>query len=312
MHKRRINQFALTLTIKPNGPLLIKSGLDSAADPTLPQMSFVRTQHPHGGETVYLPGSSLKGVIRSHSERILRTVFPNNRHKCCDPLERGCEKEADRKTGSAAVYKTSCLACRIYGSTAVGSHFFINDAYPEVPLNNLELRHNVAINRRNGAAQRGALFDMEVAVTGDFQTTLYLHNFELWQIGLLALALRDIDAGHVRIGFAKSRGLGAVHIDFNEAVLQYTTLAGAQEETYKSHIYGVTTAMPQSGAETASHYGFQETDSQPYEQGEVTADWGNTFIKATETTDIQALFKAGVAAWQEMLQAPEPAVNGGN
>ena len=62
MHKALLCELHLDFAIEPRGPLLIKSGREAGADPTLPDMNFVRTYHPTLGETVYLPGSSLKGV----------------------------------------------------------------------------------------------------------------------------------------------------------------------------------------------------------------------------------------------------------
>jgi CRISPR/Cas system CSM-associated protein Csm3 (group 7 of RAMP superfamily) len=72
MHKRFVNQCTIDLTIVPCGPILIKSGKEGA-DPTKPDMEFVETYHA-GGRSIYLPGSSLKGAIRAHAERIVRTV----------------------------------------------------------------------------------------------------------------------------------------------------------------------------------------------------------------------------------------------
>ena len=78
MHKRLLNEAILEVAIQPQGPILIKAG-DKGADPTLPDMEFVRTN----GQP-YLPGSSLKGVIRSHCERLARTV--GGEAMACDPL----------------------------------------------------------------------------------------------------------------------------------------------------------------------------------------------------------------------------------
>ena len=78
MLKQLVNECIITLHIEPKGPMLIKSG---AATVSGPDMAFVRTWR--GGEwQVYLPGSSLKGVLRSHAERITRTLrMPS----ACDP-----------------------------------------------------------------------------------------------------------------------------------------------------------------------------------------------------------------------------------
>jgi hypothetical protein len=49
-----------------------------------------------------------------------------------------------------------------------------------------------------------------VVTEGTFTTQLHLRNFELWQLGLLGFVLKDLEDGLVRIGAAKSRGLGKV------------------------------------------------------------------------------------------------------
>lgn len=63
----------LELTIKPEGPILIKAGETGSADPSRPDMEFVRTAC-RGRPEVYIPGSSLKGVVRAQAERIARSL----------------------------------------------------------------------------------------------------------------------------------------------------------------------------------------------------------------------------------------------
>ena len=72
MHKQLVNQCVLSLSLMPDGPMLIKSGQEGA-DPTKPDMEFVETYH-NGKREIYLPGSSLKGAIRSQAERIVATL----------------------------------------------------------------------------------------------------------------------------------------------------------------------------------------------------------------------------------------------
>jgi CRISPR/Cas system CSM-associated protein Csm3 (group 7 of RAMP superfamily) len=73
MHKATFLEGTLNLTIQPDGPLLIKAGETGGADPTLPDMEFVRTDR-NGEEQVYIPGPSLKGVVRAQAERICRSL----------------------------------------------------------------------------------------------------------------------------------------------------------------------------------------------------------------------------------------------
>ncbi len=202
MLKKLLNQATIELTIETQGPLLIKSGIEGGADPSVPDMRFVRS----GGQ-VYLPGSSLKGVFRSYAEKIARTVGA----RCCNPFDDNfCGKKLEKQSSGSDIYKQSCFICRVFGSTAAASRIKFNDAYPpngQTPTT--ETRTGVAIDRILGSVAHGP-FDFEVVTQGKFKTTIHLRNFELWQLGLLALVLRDLEAGLVPIGFAKSRGLGEV------------------------------------------------------------------------------------------------------
>ena len=47
MHKATFLQGTLRLTIRPDGPILIKAGETGSGDPTLPDMQFVRTKADH-------------------------------------------------------------------------------------------------------------------------------------------------------------------------------------------------------------------------------------------------------------------------
>ncbi len=69
MHKATFLEGTLRFTIVPDGPILIKAGESSGVDPVLPDMRFVRSQ----GQ-IYIPGPSLKGVVRAQAERICRSL----------------------------------------------------------------------------------------------------------------------------------------------------------------------------------------------------------------------------------------------
>lgn len=225
MLKKQLNHARLGIVLRPRGPVLIKSGFDSP-DPTRPSMEFVRTRHPRWGDTVYLPGTSLKGAIRSHAERVLR----GHGMTICDLFKKNdptCEPPSDAKTNGRlnepAIFRKQCPACRTFGSLNLNGRANILDAYPWPTdateeeqreafgsANTTETRWQVGINRKSGQAQGGALFDLETVVQGEFHTEIHLCNFQLWQLGLVAAVLRDVDEGLVPIGFGKSRGLGQV------------------------------------------------------------------------------------------------------
>jgi CRISPR-associated RAMP protein (TIGR02581 family) len=226
MLKQLVNECLIELVIRPEGPVLVKSGIETVGGP---DMAFVRTWR-HGEPQVYLPGSSLKGMLRSHAERIARTF---DETKACDPFSKSgptmfCghrfearKKRFEENPNNAEVYAGSCPICRLFGSTWYGGRLATADAYAEGPLPRTEQRDGVGIDRFTGGASRGAKFELEVITSGDFVTSLHLRNFELWQLGLVGFLLQDLKDGLIRLGMGKSRGLGkvggevrSVHLDF--------------------------------------------------------------------------------------------------
>jgi CRISPR/Cas system CSM-associated protein Csm3 (group 7 of RAMP superfamily) len=65
---------------EPVGPLMVKAGFDGIAVDMLPLMSGV-----DGKLSLVLPGSSVKGALRSHAERIVRTLLDRELSTEVDP-----------------------------------------------------------------------------------------------------------------------------------------------------------------------------------------------------------------------------------
>lgn len=225
MHKRFVNHCTIDLTLIPDGPILIKSGREGA-NPTKPDMEFVETYH-QGGRSIYLPGSSLKGAIRAHSERIVRTVGRDKRPDnpnilwANDPLNQNESKYLDTFTNSWDIYKHSSFTDQMFGNTSIASRVRIEDAYPiDSKQIKVEERNGVAIDRVFGSVAVGP-FNYQVCTAGEFQTKIHLKNFSLAQLGLIGLVLRDLNDGWFGLGFAKSRGLGTVQVNYDSVVVQY-------------------------------------------------------------------------------------------
>jgi hypothetical protein len=108
----------------------------------------------------------------------------------------------------------------------------------------------VAIDRFTGGAAQGAKYDLEVLTRGQFKTNVEIRNFERWQIGLVALLLRDMEEGLLRIGFGKSRGLGRVKAKVTDFRINY----------YHHNVTGLTGLAALCSEEECRSYGFfQET-----------------------------------------------------
>ncbi|HIE52051.1 MAG TPA: hypothetical protein EYP85_09855, partial [Armatimonadetes bacterium] len=225
MFKQSLNRAIISLTLWPEGPLLVKTDVPAGnhAENADVEMFCVRTLHGPASETVYLPGSSLKGMLRAYCEAIARTIG-----LWCCPLfdeEKRCSKPLENEPDTAKRYRESCSICRTFGSTALASRMRIADAYPTPETweraNRTEIRNHVAIDRVLGSSAKGALFAVEVVTGGCFPTQITLENFELWQLGLLALALRDLEAGQIPMGYGKSRGMGNLGAAVTSVTVEY-------------------------------------------------------------------------------------------
>lgn len=231
MLKRTINHAAIELTIEPIDPLLIKSGQATVSGT---DMAFVQTYRFGADPEPFIPGSSLKGVIRSYAEKICRSLRQDPVPVCLPYVEPGKERNGEQKQASCGLrieqinknkkdirisateaYRLSCPACRTFGSHGFIGRLATSDAYltESFKKNNkclLELRDGVAIDRLTGGPVGKAKYDLEVLTKGEFLSHIDIHNFERWQLGLVGLVLRDLEEGLIRIGLGKSRGLGRI------------------------------------------------------------------------------------------------------
>lgn len=238
MLKRMINLAQVDLTIEPIDPLLIKSGQATVSGV---DMAFVQTYRFGEAPEPFIPGSSLKGVIRSYAEKICRSLRETPVPVCLPYVEPGREKNGEQGQAAcglrmnkmkmkaipaADVYRISCPACRIFGShNFIGrlatSDGYLTQAFKQSGKPVLETRDGVAIDRLTGGPAGGAKYDLEVLTKGEFGTRIEIHNFELWQLGLVGLVLRDMEEGLIRVGMGKSRGLGRIKASVTRFDLTY-------------------------------------------------------------------------------------------
>lgn len=230
MLKALVNEARLRLDITTMGPLLIKTGYATIIGADMAPVLTYR----NGQREVYLPGSSLKGVFRSHIEKVINSIKPKT---ACNPLLTQPNDKDDRKLYLVScgarfnnkkpplapheVYAESCPTCRLFGSTSFGSRVTIEDAYlpaGSVGLASLvEHRDGIAVDRLTGGTGEGKKFDLEVVTSGTtFTTDIRLRNFEIWQLGILFVIIQDMEDELVRLGSGRSRGLGKIKASINE------------------------------------------------------------------------------------------------
>ena len=235
MLRKWLCQADVRIEIEPVDPILVKSGYA-----TLDEADMVPVRTFRDGESVYyLPGSSLKGVLRSHFERIARTLRPGSvclpyfdpkRDDILIPVDEekesfGCAYRSRNggKDAASTAYADSCAACRLFGSLKFAGRFSIGDAYPaagnRAPTG--ELRHAVGIDRFTGGTVPGLLFNLQAVVGGRFEARIRLTNFELWQLASINLLLADLQDEMIAIGSGRSRGMGRIRADVAAFRLSY-------------------------------------------------------------------------------------------
>jgi len=234
MHSRFYNRAVLRLSIKPRGPLLVRAGR-TMSDASL--MFEHNVEAPHGASAAvpFIPGSSLKGVIRSHFERIAASCGI----RACDPFSSSaCGRRASSQgfadTSEGKVYSEMlCAACKVFGCEAAAGRFSIEDAMPSA--NNhptRQLRATLPIDRFLGSGRSASATDFEAVLGGEFETQIVLENFELWQLAMIGIVLMDLDDGHVQIGGLRSKGYGLVAVEFSNCELFFARSGLPTERVY--------------------------------------------------------------------------------
>ena len=199
----------LRVAVRIVGPLRVGSGEPPEA--TGAQGQLVAPMF-RVGENFVLPGTGLKGLLRSRAEYILRSVRVTP-EPC---LNQHCGR---------------CWTCEVFGyaggtdvtAEAVGRRALIRitDAVITGPVP--VRRQHVAIDRFTGGAADGLLYTVDALEAGTFSLSIEqlagsLGEGKLAQIrAVLRLVLEDLDDGIAGIGAGVARGYGSVSVDLLEA-----------------------------------------------------------------------------------------------
>ncbi len=162
----------------------------------------------------YIPGSSLKGLLRSIAESYAlsigeRVIYPY------DEVQQ--EQDYD-----------NCLTCQIFGSQRSSSRVFVRDARVSGSYK-IGFRTGVSIDRDTGSQSHGKLFTLDFVEPGaafDFFMKIYniniFHPSSEWEkkaSGVLGYALAQLKEG-VSIGSRKSVGFGEVRLEGAKVTLK--------------------------------------------------------------------------------------------
>ena len=243
-HSKR-SKLSISIDWEPVGPLMVKAEADGIAVDTLPLVSAVGDRL-----TFVLPGSAIKGALRSQAERIIRTlqaVSLEPDRKFNDQLQ--AVPLIQEVFGSAARLKPGSNPQKKEQHGRLGA-LAVDDCYAKLAiqpeqwsqieaaanerelrqrLNAAQLHHtqqafHVAVDRWTGGAADGFLYSTlepmgvtwePIALTLDLNWLNHTASdtTAIAGIALVLLLLRDLAGGRIPLGYGVNRGMGAIQIN---------------------------------------------------------------------------------------------------
>ena len=211
------NRKTITGTIIALDPIHIGSSINDGLDPT--QVDNPVLKDIKGNPVI--PGSSLKGVIRSNFEAVLRSIGIracdpfNNYDKSCISNNRIEEILKDNNISVSqkefTLYSESCEVCKLFGGKAIASKLQFKDCTYKGEKCIYEIRDGVGIDRETGSAKIGAKYNFEIVPKGtEFNFYMTAENLDKDQEKYLNYILRLLQSGNLAVGGKTSRGLGRI------------------------------------------------------------------------------------------------------
>jgi CRISPR-associated RAMP protein (TIGR02581 family) len=162
----------------------------------------------------FIPGSSLRGAVRAHIERIVRAFEPSvgNGRGALDPIDvRKYNSLYDGKS-EEQIFEVSSRVDQVFGSPKLASRVRFTDLPLLTEGAEPELRDSVAIDREKESVANK--YDFEAMPAGvRFGLEIVAENLDDAELGLLLLGVRELEQGNIRIGGFKGRGLGVVRLE---------------------------------------------------------------------------------------------------
>ncbi|MFP4653576.1 MAG: RAMP superfamily CRISPR-associated protein [Phormidium sp.] len=221
----------------PRDPVMVKAEADGIAVDMLPLVSQVDS-----GVRFVIPGSSLKGVLRSHAERIIRTIcqtptgeeFADQIHLNLINEIFGAASKKGRDQGQMGIlFLDDC-----YGTLPISEDGWFNveratdlhdgfksqlkTAVGTKPYQKLQPAVHVAIDRWTGGAAEGMLYSVlepigvewdPIGIQVDLARLEERYPDQVQPaVALLLLVLRDFANRKLPIGYGTNRGMGTVAV----------------------------------------------------------------------------------------------------
>lgn len=196
----------------------------------------------------YIPGSSLKGVLRSRVEQIavalpgITTCQLIEDSSSCLTVDSEFRKQHN-KTEAVILEKMAtdmCHTCKLFGSPYSRSKLTVHDLMVKEWAEVTQVRDGVVIDRDSERARDRLKYDYEVVPPGaEFELEIWLENPEETDLALACVGINELRSGAVHIGGNTSRGLGSCQIQHLQ-IYELDLTGDNRNERLKAYLLGKT------------------------------------------------------------------------
>lgn len=214
--------------LKALAPLHIGTGITEFS-PIAVDNSIIRDEN----NNPFIPGSSLKGVLRCFIERLLHSgIF--SEYTSCIITDKPCVdnnkiKEIKyrfknspnaMKEISMELYSAQCDVCKVFGGKSFASKLKIADAKLIGNKASILQRNGVIIDRDTLTAAYGLNYNFETVVAGtEFYFEMTIDNLDKEHEMLLKIIINQLKSENLTVGGKISAGLGTIVLEDEEIYL---------------------------------------------------------------------------------------------
>lgn len=218
------NKYIVKGTLKAISPIHIGTSKDNF-DPLQSDNAVIRD---NDGKP-YIPGSSLKGVLRSYMEALLGSGLDFEYRSCfivnspCldeekvkdikDKIKKRNGNNLNNKELAEEIYSELCDVCKIFGCNHFASKLKIRDCSLKDEKFYIEKKDGVVIDRDTGTSLDGRKYDFEQVAAGTkFNFYMTIENLDKEHEELLKLMINLLKNGELKVGGKTSVGLGGIKL----------------------------------------------------------------------------------------------------
>lgn len=203
------NLYTFRIQLKNVTPIHVGGNSEDAVTSKNPIMRISENGTP------FIPGSTIKGLMRTASERLGHLFFDRepcylDRDHACAPHKKDIDENLTEEEIYNLYYEELCPVCRTYGGGSISSKVkFDHIVLPDNTLTNI--REGVKISRDTGTVESNHFYTYEYILPGyNFEIVITAENMTDENLKVLGLALAQLQGNKIRIGGMLARGLGKI------------------------------------------------------------------------------------------------------